>query len=305
MSPSFTAARERLRGSGTRRSQSRGEGAELTLPHADALSPPLRPAWHSSRVQGIPEIANGSRRDAAQRRGLVLADVIAAYVALYAVIALVPGQLRVSLLPSVVALAPFVVFVAKAIGLYDRDQYILRKTSLDELPALLNLSVVYALAVWLAEEVLFRGWLSRPQVLTLVAFSFGAFTVGRMSTRWVMTRLTTPERLIVLGDSDDAARIAAKLQSTAGVNAVVAGRVALHPTDGRGHSGSSEGLTDPIWLTDVIVEEWGRPGHHRARGPRPGGDPAGDPPAQGARRQGQRAAPAARGGRLVIDLRGR
>ena len=43
------------------------------------------------------------------------------------------------------------ILAAKAIGLYDRDQHVLRKTTLDEVPSLIYLSVLYALTVWLAE----------------------------------------------------------------------------------------------------------------------------------------------------------
>ena len=67
-----------------------------------------------------------------------------------------------------VLLVPFVILAAKAIGLYDRDQHVLRKTTLDEVPSLIYLSVLYALTVWLAEYFLFNGWLTRPQVFTLV-----------------------------------------------------------------------------------------------------------------------------------------
>ena len=43
------------------------------------------------------------------------------------------------------------ILASKALGLYDRDQHIVRKTTIDELPAIIYLSVLYAMTVWLGE----------------------------------------------------------------------------------------------------------------------------------------------------------
>ena len=87
---------------------------------------------------------------------------------------------------------PFVILAAKAIGLYDRDQDVLRKTTLDEVPSLIYFSVLYALTVWLAEDVLFHGWLTRPQVFALALMTFTLTTVGRVAVRAVVTKVTPP-----------------------------------------------------------------------------------------------------------------
>ncbi|MGI9183648.1 MAG: sugar transferase [Solirubrobacteraceae bacterium] len=210
----------------------------------------------ASPAQGIPEVATRARRDTVLRRGLVVADVIAAYVGLFAVLALVPGQEAVFPLATDLLVAPFVVLASKAIGLYDRDQHVLRKTSIDEIPSVLNLAVFYALTVWLSEALLFRGFLSRPQVLALVLITFVALVIARTLTRALVTARTAPERIIVLGDAKDAARIVAKLDASSGVNVVVSGRVALHADDGLGRPNSPPGtLSNPAWLAEVIATQ--------------------------------------------------
>jgi exopolysaccharide biosynthesis polyprenyl glycosylphosphotransferase len=128
---------------------------------------------------------------------------------------------------SDVLLVPFVILAAKAIGLYDRDQHVLRKTTLDEVPSLIYLSLLYALTVWLAEALLFRGWLTRPQVFSLALMTFGLATISRVVIRSVVSRVTAPERCLIVGDPADTARIVGKLESSSGVNAVIVGHAPL------------------------------------------------------------------------------
>jgi hypothetical protein len=50
---------------------------------------------------------------------------------------------------SVLLLAPLVVFLSTVVGVYDRDRKSLRRATLDELPAILNVAGFYAVVVWL------------------------------------------------------------------------------------------------------------------------------------------------------------
>jgi len=53
-------------------------------------------------------------------------------------------------------------------GLYDRDEALLRKTTLDEVPKLFHLATLCALVVWLAGGLIVRGGvLRRPEALVL------------------------------------------------------------------------------------------------------------------------------------------
>jgi exopolysaccharide biosynthesis polyprenyl glycosylphosphotransferase len=176
------------------------------------------------------------KRDAIIRRSLGLSDALAFCMAVVLTVLLVgggAGRIR----PALVLVAPFVVLVSKALGLYDRDQHRLRKATIDEAPTLLHLAVICALTVWLTEGVLLYGALNRAQVLLLTVLGFALAFGSRAATRAIVLSLTSPERCLLVGDVDDATRAAARLES-AGTNAVMVGRIALDDEVG-GSAGSS------------------------------------------------------------------
>jgi exopolysaccharide biosynthesis polyprenyl glycosylphosphotransferase len=130
------------------------------------------------------------------------------------------------------------VLTSKAIGLYDRDQSTVRKTTIDELPSILYLSVFYTLVVWLAEEALLDGWLARPQVFALAVATFVSITLGRAVARHLSLAVSGSERCAVLGDAKEAAKTAGKLDDSSGVKATVVGRIALVPGDEQSAQGT-------------------------------------------------------------------
>ena len=132
-------------------------------------------------------------RDAVFRRTLAVADVAGAYAALL-LAAVTLGHGTTDFRLSAVLVAPLIIVASKAIGLYDRDQHILRKTTIDELPSILHLSVFYALAVWLSQVFLLNGSLSRPQVFTLAVGSFVFITTSRLVARYFALKVTPEER---------------------------------------------------------------------------------------------------------------
>jgi len=199
-----------------------------------SLHAEISPMWESvrrlERPDDLPGVPALLRRDALQRRLLSLVDVTAAFVALLIAVYAVKGD-HVSLSPWAILVAPFVVLASKVIGLYDRDQHLLRKTTLDELPQILYLAVVYALTTWLTETIVLNGYLSRPQVFTLTLCSFVLMTLGRLSARAAVLAVTSQERCIVLGSAANTRKIAAKLEQARSTNAVVIGRVSIDPFD--------------------------------------------------------------------------
>ena len=196
------------------------------------------------------------------RRSLAVSDVIAAVVAVLFVVNPTVWGPGMSLRITDVLLVPFVILAAKAIGLYDRDQHVLRKTTLDELPSLIYLSVLYALTVWLAEDVLFNGWLTRPQVFTLVLTTFTLSALGRALVRRVVTKVTPAERCLIVGAPHDAARIVGKLETSPGVNAIVVGRAPLRFDERPNGHGAADRRPGP--------RRADRREAHRARDHRPG-----------------------------------
>jgi exopolysaccharide biosynthesis polyprenyl glycosylphosphotransferase len=213
------------------------------------------PAWET--VRGAREFAGtpaAHNRDRILRRSLAISDVIAAVVSV--VFVLFPTIWGAGMAPRFtdVLLVPFVIFAAKAIGLYDRDQHVVRKTTLDEVPSLIYLSVLYALTVWLTEDFLFHGWLTRPQVFALALMTFVLMIVGRAVVRRIVTKVTPAERCLVVGAPADTARISSKLESSPGVSAVVVGRAPLRFDEHQAspHGRGASPLADPD-LTESIV----------------------------------------------------
>ncbi len=227
-----------------------GRGREVTRarvhvpPSTVAHDLEISPVWEAVPTQ---QPSPGRRRDTVLRRTLAVADVLAAYMALTLVVNVVDTG-TVSLRWPVVLLAPFVVLASKALGLYDRDQHIVRKTTIDELPSLIYLSVLYAMTVWLAEAGLLQGGLDRPEVFSLLVVSFLIFAAGRLLARGLTEAATDPERCLILGSGAEADRVRGKLEHAPGVRTEVVGRVALRRVmNEAGNVGASTGLTaDPL-----------------------------------------------------------
>ena len=220
----------------------RGRRSQARIVKSSAAHAEISPMWEVAH-QGHPEF--GPRpavalRDLTLRRGLVGIDMLAAFAALAGVTGLIdPG--RVHLRPAVLVAIPFLLLVGKIIGLYDRDPHLLRKTTIDETPSILYLSVVFALGAWFSEALLIHGFLARPQVLGLVLGTFGLVTLGRLLVRRVTFAMIAPERCLVIGNQSDAARIADKFDSSA-VNATVIGCVSLQIHDGLDGESSAQSI---------------------------------------------------------------
>jgi exopolysaccharide biosynthesis polyprenyl glycosylphosphotransferase len=207
-----------------KRGRRASEGFELDSPSYSDISPVWEILPQDSDDTGVRRSI--IHRDGRLRRGLGLTDVVAALAALV-IASRAIGANPVTLQVTDLLVIPFVLFTGKVVGLYDRDQHLLRKTTIDEAPSIFYFSVVFALAVWLCEAVLFTGQLTRPQVLGLLLVTFCLTTVGRLLVRRIAFILTAAERCVVIGDESDTARIANKLHDSAGVNATVIGRVPL------------------------------------------------------------------------------
>jgi exopolysaccharide biosynthesis polyprenyl glycosylphosphotransferase len=174
-----------------------------------------------------PTIREGSQRaavmdrDALHRRLLALADMSAAAVALTAAILVGGGSPRI----GVIATLPLIVLVAKVLGLYDRDQHVLHKATLEEVPGLLNVVLVTVLLAWLLNRVLSTGVITKPSLLVLAGIQVVAMSVTRSVARRVALHMTPPERILVLGTGEETARIREKLCAVSPVKAEVVGRV--------------------------------------------------------------------------------
>jgi exopolysaccharide biosynthesis polyprenyl glycosylphosphotransferase len=204
-------------------------------PHSLRRRPPRSrfnrlPIARSARATGVTE-GDSSRellvREGLYRRVLAGVDAVSVGVALLGVIVLWAGA-SVGLW-MFVAMGLLVV-VNKVGGLYERDELVLRKSTLDEAPALLQITGLFALLAWLGHNRVLGDVALRPQhIFDLWMATFVAILAGRTAARALVSRLSAPERCLVIGDRESIDTVKRKL-ADGRVNAAV---VASLPLDSR------------------------------------------------------------------------
>jgi exopolysaccharide biosynthesis polyprenyl glycosylphosphotransferase len=163
-------------------------------------------------VVGLGEVRGPAaclRRDALFRRLLLVADVVAIVGAFLLTVGL--SARSVQLTWAGVAAVPILVVGAKLTGLYDRDETLLRKTTLDEAPRLFQLATLCSLVAWLTGGLLVRGTLDRHEALVLWLALSGGLIVARGVSRAVALRIAPAERCLFIGDEVSAETIRSKL----------------------------------------------------------------------------------------------
>jgi exopolysaccharide biosynthesis polyprenyl glycosylphosphotransferase len=166
------------------------------------------------------------RRDALFRRMLLLADVLAIAGVFVLVTQLSPRSLSLTWLS--LAGLPMLLLGAKLLGLYDRDETLLRKTTLDEVPKLFHLATLCALAAYLGSELIVRGgFLRRPEALILWLALLVGLILARMSARALALGLSPVERCLFIGDETSARTIRSKLTGHGGIKAQVVAQLDL------------------------------------------------------------------------------
>jgi exopolysaccharide biosynthesis polyprenyl glycosylphosphotransferase len=159
-------------------------------------------------------------RELSHRRILAVADMLGASVVLALLVLLsVHAQFNWSMLAAI----PFVVVVGKVFGAYERDELVLKKTTLDEAPTLLQIAGLYTLIVWLTHDGLGGADLEARQVVLTWAAMFGALFLTRAVARRLAAALTTPERCLVVGERGTIDTVARKLATSHVQAKVIAG----------------------------------------------------------------------------------
>jgi exopolysaccharide biosynthesis polyprenyl glycosylphosphotransferase len=169
------------------------------------------------------------RRDMVGRLLLAAADAVAVVAAWY-ILSILPFS-ELGFTWWVVAFIPFFALLAKAAGLYDRDQFVLHKTTLDEAPKIVGAAAIYALTIEGVQAIQYTGG-SHP--LPMWAILTASLIVTRALARFLTVRTTPAERVLVLGDAATTAQVRRKLAANPSLNASVIGRVgdeedAAHP----------------------------------------------------------------------------
>jgi exopolysaccharide biosynthesis polyprenyl glycosylphosphotransferase len=170
--------------------------------------------------EGVGLHAHSKRRDALGRLALLAGDLLVVVVSLFAITVMFSDS---SFLVGWVAVfLPMYALLAKMAGLYDRDQFVLHKTTLDETPALVAVSAIFALLVEGVQAIQYTGG-SHP--LPLWAIMSVGLVLMRGFVRFVTVRVTPTERVLVVGDASTTAVIRRKLAQDPSLNATVVGRV--------------------------------------------------------------------------------
>jgi exopolysaccharide biosynthesis polyprenyl glycosylphosphotransferase len=200
------------------------------------------PVRRGALASGISEVRGPAacmRRDALFRRALLVADVVALVGAFVLTVAL--SRRSVQLTWAGVAGVPILVVCAKLTGLYDRDETLLRKTTLDEAPRLLQLATLCALVAWLAGGLIVQGQLDRHEAMFLWLALAGALILARAASRAISLRISPAERCLFIGDEVSAETIRSKLTGHGGVKAKMVAQLDLDKA--------------ASWSTDSFSEE--------------------------------------------------
>jgi exopolysaccharide biosynthesis polyprenyl glycosylphosphotransferase len=163
-------------------------------------------------------------REARYRHLLVIGDVLACSVGVIAATRL--GKTTHLTVQSIllVLLAPA---VAKILGLYDRDQARLRKSTLDELPALLQFAALFSFLALTLAPVVFDGILGPREAVGLFVVLFAGLIAGRVAARRLAGELTPPERCLFIGPAEEAIRFREKIERDHATNAKLVAQIEL------------------------------------------------------------------------------
>ena len=159
------------------------------------------------------------------RRLLLVADVVAIVGAF--VLTVEFSRRSLGLTWAAAAGVPILVVCAKLTGLYDRDETLLRKTTLDEAPKLFQLATLCALVAWLTGGLITHRPLDRHEALFLWLALAGGLLLARAVSRALALRMAPAERCLFIGDEISAETIRSKLSGHGGVKAEVVAHLDL------------------------------------------------------------------------------
>ncbi len=159
-------------------------------------------------VSTSPPLETVRRRERIFRRALVCADALAAGLA---VLAAFLGTGKYQLRPEYLWVVLLMVVLAKAQGLYDRDEAMIRKSTLDEIPRLVSLATLLAMLLWLSRHFIVIGAPGTHTLLALWLLLVVSIFLARVGARALASRLAPAERCLFVGDADSGERFRTKL----------------------------------------------------------------------------------------------
>ncbi|MCW2967338.1 MAG: sugar transferase, partial [Solirubrobacteraceae bacterium] len=146
------------------------------------------------------------RRDAVFRYALAAGD--AAALGLTGLLTIGAAALR----PAAAALLVLLLLTAKTMSLYDRDQVLVCKRTLDEAPGLFHLATLLTFVFWLGQGRFSNDHLGTGDAVLTWGVLFVALLVSRSLARR-FAQVTTPvERVLVVAETSEHQRLAEKLE---------------------------------------------------------------------------------------------
>ena len=144
------------------------------------------------------------------------------------------------LTPWELLMVPVIILLAKIAGLYDRDDVVIQRSTLDEAPQLFELATLTALGGWLVEAGLSSVHLRAASVLAGWLALFLLLVTLRYFARELARRLAPAERVLFVGDAEAYGRLRSKLgaENRLGINLL--GWVPFRAGD------ASDGSDDPL-----------------------------------------------------------
>jgi exopolysaccharide biosynthesis polyprenyl glycosylphosphotransferase len=127
----------------------------------------------------------------------------------------------------ILLLPVFIIAAAKVLGLYEQDELRLKKSTLDEVPALFSLATLTALMGWLAHPYLVEQPVGRDQVVLLWGSLFASFVAFRVASRGLARWSTPPERCLIVGSEEAARGVGEKIAATPSISVEVAGHAEI------------------------------------------------------------------------------
>jgi exopolysaccharide biosynthesis polyprenyl glycosylphosphotransferase len=191
----------------------------------------FRARWRSKGLGDLTEregLPVAKARTALSRRLLAGADVISAALAFVLAIPLLGHD---ALGIYAIAAIPTIVVVCKLSGLYDRDEYLLSKTTLDEAPTLFRVAALFTLLAFLAGDDVVQGHLGQEQAAALWGMLFVSMVCLRSTARAIVGLVSPEERCLILANADAAQWLSTKLERSHRTNVCVVGHVPLGPAD--------------------------------------------------------------------------
>jgi exopolysaccharide biosynthesis polyprenyl glycosylphosphotransferase len=211
-----------------------GNGPETGLRWGGPAATARTARHESSRRRLSLDIAAGVRgpavclrRDALFRRALLAADVVAILGALVLTVALSSRRVPLHLTWESLVGVPLLLVGAKLLGLYDRDETLLRKTTLDEAPKLFQLATLCTLVALLAGRLVVAGTLDRREALFLWIALATSLLAARAAARVIALWAGPTERCLFIGDERSAEMVAGKLAGHGGIKAKIIAHLEL------------------------------------------------------------------------------